>query len=524
MIRNTYRTVLSAALAALVIAGCKVETTTNPEPQPQPQPQPEPAKEPEKNYPEPPAPSDPRPVNFPELQRAELPNKLAIYVVENHEVPIVDIQLVVRVGDVHDEMLATMTASMLGEGTKKRTKAQIDAEIEQLGSSLGASSSTHTTVISTRVLRPNLDKALALIDDMVENPAFAQEALDKLKEQQKVALKSAKSNGQELGRTLLGMKLYPEGHPYGRGFMTEAEIDAVSIDMLKGFHSTWFKANNAHIILSGDITVKDAEKAVSKAMKMWQPAKAAPSPTKMAAGDAAATTSASLFPPNPLEKFQAADYEKARPTELVVNVVDRKSPSVEIFFGNLSLARNHPDWVSFEVLNRILGAGIGSRLFQDIRETRKLTYNVGSTAVPNKVVGAFVIATQTKKVPEMVTALFAQIDRIRNEDPPKEEFEAARNGLSRSFPLQIETATQVAGRVATSLTYGLPEDYWRVYRDKIDATQLEDIKKLARKHISDLPVIVMVGRANKIQDMIKETPELKNAKVIVYDSDLKPKG
>ncbi len=505
---------LAVASSLVLATACdKGEETVEPEPAPAPA-EPEQAQaEPEKNYPSPPAPTDPRPVNFPELQKFELPNKMQIVVVENHEVPIVDVQLTFNVGDVHDELLATMTASMLTEGTKKRSKAKIDAEIEQVGSSLFAGSGTHDTTIGTRVLKPNLKMALGLINDVAQNPKFEQEALDKLKEQQKSALKQAKSTGDALGSTLLFNLIYPEGHPYGRPFLTEAEIDGVTVEQLKEFHATWFAPNNARLIFSGDITKEEAEKLAKQTLGRWKP--------RM-----------EEFPAYPLDKFSGADYQKVLPKEFTVHIVDRKSASTEIFMGNLSLARNDANWEKMAVVNRIFGSGASSRLFQDIRETKRLTYNVNAFIKPSKAVGAFWIATQTKEVDQMMNALFEQIDWIHGKsnqpghdaDPGEKEFIDAVNGVAQSFPLGIETATQVAGRVDTQLTFGLPDDYWSTYRDRITATQRGEVKEIAAKYIHPVPVIVMVGRAKKIKKQLAEVPRLKDAKVIVYDTDLKPKG
>ncbi len=505
---------LVVATSLVLATACdKGEETEQPEPAPAPaEPEPAPA-EPAKVLPEPPAPTEPRPVNFPELQKFELPNKMQVIVVENHEVPIVDVQLSFNVGDVHDELLATMTASMLTEGTKKRPKAKIDAEIEQVGSSLSAFSGTHESVITTRVLKPNLKMALGLAADVARNPKFEQEALDKLKEQQKSALKQAKSSGQALGETLLFNLLYPEGHPYGRPFLTEAEIDGVTPEQLAEFHSTWYAPNNARLVLSGDITKDEAEKLAKKVFGPWKP--------RM-----------EDFPPYPLDKFGGADYQKVLPKEFTVHIVDRKSASTEIFMGNLSLARNDANWEKMMVVNRIFGSGASSRLFQDIRETKRLTYNVNAFIQPAKAVGAFYIATQTKEVDQMMNALFEQIDWIHGKsnqpgheaDPSEKEFEDAVNGVAQSFPLGIETASQVAGRVGTQLTFGLADDYWGSYRDKIAATKRDEVKEIAAKYIHPVPVIVMVGRAKKIKKQLADVPRLKDAKVIVYDTDLKPQG
>lgn len=504
MIRNTISKRLTLGLAlGFALSACKPDAPPV-EPQQAPPPtEPEQAKAPERVYPDPPPPTAPRPHNFPSLQKHKFANGLELFVVENHEVPLVDIQVVFKTGDVFDDLLAGMTANILLDGTAGRrglSKAEIDDRIESVGASLNASSGRFTTTISTRVLKPDAEMALDLIAEVASNPAMAQESLDKLKEEAVVNLRNEKSSGQALGARLLGQVMYPEGHPYGRPFPSQKRIDAITVEDLRSFHTNWFVPNNAFVIVSGDVTMDEAKKMVDAKMGKLKPAE--------------------TFPEHPLSKFKGEDYQKAKPSKLTVHVVDRTSISTEIFVGNLSLARNHADWVKWDVTNRILGSGVSSRLFQDIRETRDLTYGIGSTVIPSKAVGAFVIGTQTKFVDKMMTAIFEHLDRIRTEDPTDKEFEQARRSIAQSFPLRTETAGQVARMASQQIVYGLADDYFASYRDAVLGVNKEDVKATASKHIDGTPVIVMVGRKRKIMSALARVPELKDAEVIVYNTDL----
>jgi len=455
-------------------------------------------------YPDPPPPSEQRPVNFPELQKFELPNKLTVYVVENHEVPLVDVQLVIKAGTIHDELIAEMTASMLSEGTKKRTKAKIDQEIEQVGSSLSTSAGEHNAVISTRVLTPNLKLALELVNDVAQNPKFADDALAKLRDQQKVAIQGEKSDGGSLARRLSSIVLFPEGHPYAQPFPSDEQIDGITTKDLRDFHETWYRPNNAYLILSGDVTQADVQKLVEKTLGTWKPAES--------------------FPGHPLEAFKQEDYQKVVPTDYVVHIVDRNQISSDLVIANInSIARNHPEWEKMAALTKLFGGGMSSQLFRDIRETRALTYNIGSYQAPQKGIGVFAIVTQTKKTDEMLNALFEHMDRLRTTDPTPVEFKTAVDNMALSFPLQIETASQIAGKVATMLTYNLPEDYYNNYIDEVRKIELGDIKATAAKHVNPIPVIVIVGKASKVKKQLKDVPVLKDATIIEYDTDLNRK-
>ncbi|MCA9694797.1 MAG: pitrilysin family protein [Nannocystaceae bacterium] len=466
------------------------------------------AKPPARTYMDPPPPTAPKPVQFPELQKFTLEkNKLPVYVVENHEVPLVSAQLVINAGTMDDEHLAEMAANMLGEGTKKRTKAKIDEAIEYVGSSINAGAGVHNTFVTSRVLTRDLDLALDLIADEVMNPKFPADALDKLKNQAKTGLKAQKQDSGFLADTLFDMVAYPEGHPYGRPIPTEAQIDAITVDSLKQFHDRFYRSNNAYLILSGDITVAEAKPKVAKALGKWK-----------------AFTDAAEIPKNPLNKYDGAAYQARVPKDLVVHLVDRPaSAQAEIRVGNLALARKHPDWPMVDVAAQILGGGSTGRLFLDIREERGLTYGIYSFVSEGQAPGTFKIwtKTKTKKTADMLKAIFEHLTKMQKEDPTEQEYHDAVTQIVGSFPLELETPGQIAGKVHTLLTYGLPEDYFRTYRDKVLAVKREDIKATATKYMFSVPIIVIVGKADKIEPQIKQA--LPNASIVHYDTELNRK-
>jgi len=453
---------------------------------------------PKRTYQEPPAPTEPRPVQFPDLQKFTTKNGMDVYVVENHEVPLLTAQLVVRAGTMDDEQLAEMTASMLGEGTKTRKKAKIDEEIEFVGGSLGAGAGVHDTSVFSQVMKKDVKLALTLMADEVMNPAFPADALAKLKDQAKTALKAQKSDADGLADTLFGMVAYPEGHPYGRPMPTEATIDAVDLDAIKKFHSGFYRSNNAYLILSGDITPAEAQPLVEGIFGKWKPIEGA-------------------APTNPLNGFK--DYKL--PQKMVVHLVDRPgSAQTEVRIGNLALARKHPDWIKFDMASDILGGGSTGRLFLDVREEKGLTYGVYSRMKAGQAPGTWLIwtKTKTKTTGEMLTALFGHIKKMRTEDPTQREYDEVLTQAIGSFPLGIETADQIAGRVRTLLTFNLPTDYWKTYRDEVRKVQIGDIKAMARKYMHEVPVVVVVGRADKIESLVKGA--LPDATIVHYNTDL----
>lgn len=493
--------VLLAALVADPACGKKNETTPPTQTTQPTQPAEPVAQKPKREYPEPPAPTEPREVQFPDLQKVITKNGIEIYVVENHEVPLVSAQLVVKAGTMDDEQLAEFTASMLGEGTKTRTKAKIDEEIEFVGGSLGAGAAIHDTSVYTQVLKPHIKLALTLMADEVMNPAFPADSLSKLKDKAKAGLKAMKSSPDALADTLFNMVAYPAGHPYGRPMQTEAQIDAVTIDAIKGFHQQFYRSNNAYLILSGDITTAEALPLVESVFGKWK-----------------AFQQGETVPENPLKKISGYKH----PGQLIVHLVDRPgSAQSEIRVGNLALARRSDDWIEMDLASDILGGGSTGRLFLDVREEKGLTYGIYTKMEPGQAPGTWEIwtKTKTKTTGEMLTAVFGHIKKMREEAVTQKEFDDVVTQAIGSFPLSIETAQQVAQRVRTILTYSLPPDYFKTYRDEVRKVQIGQMQEMARKYMSDRPVVVVVGRADKVESQIKEA--LPQAAIVHYDTDLK---
>ncbi len=491
------------ALGAVVAVACGAVSEPSVAPEPVPAHQPEPESRPSgREYPAPPAASTPKPVNFPELTKFQMDNGLKVYVVENHEVPIVSTQLVIRAGTMDDEHVADFTAYMLGEGTTSRTKAKIDEAIEFVGGSIEANAGVHTTTVFTRVLKKDLKLGLTLLADEVLNPKFGRKALEKLKKQAITGLDAAKADPETLASVLFDTVAYPEGHPYGRPFPEEEDINAVSVDDIRKFHETFYWPNNSYLILSGDLTRAEAEPLLKRALGKWK------------GGDA------KDLPPNPLNQFK--DYNL--PGNLVIHLVDRpRSIQSEIRVGNLAIARSHDDWIKTEVANSILGAGPSGRLFMDIREERGLTYAISSRLSSGQGPGTFTIATRckTKKTGEMMQGIFEHIAKIHDTEPTEKEFSAVQAKMTGQFPLGIETAGQIAGKVGTILEYNLAEDYYKTYRDKVAAVTAADVKSVARKYVHLVPHVVIVGQAKTVEKQLKAI--LPEAKFVFYDTDLKKK-
>jgi len=495
-----------AALGFLCALSCKPkeEDTVVPEPKPLPANNELPTHDPVtgKVYPDPPAPTEPKPVNFPKIATFEASNGIRVFVVENHEVPLVSTQLVVRAGTMDDEHLASLTAGMLGEGTAARSKAKIDEAIEFVGGELGSVPSLHTTTIYTHSLHRDLKLALVLMADEVMKATFPAASLGKLKQAARANVRRATSRPGPLADRLLRMVAYPDGHPYGRSLPSQDSIDAITVDDVKKFYKTFYRPNNAFLVFSGHVTAEEAKPIVERTFARWK------------------KVDESKLPTNPLNGFK----KYTLPSKLVVHVVDRAgSDKVEVRMGTVAVARNHEDWVALQVANNILGDETSGRLFMDLRETQGLTSAIESEVTMGQAPGTFVISTSTRAdtLGQMLAGVFGHIQKIRTEAPTQKEFDDTVEKMIGQFPLEVETASDIVEKVREILVYGLNNDYWATYRDQLSALTPADVQNAAKRYVHPVPHVVIVGDAGKIQEQVKAV--LPTAEFKLYSSDLAPK-
>ena len=309
-------------------------------------------------------------VQLPTPQSATLSNGLTLLLNERRGLPLVAAAVVLRTGSDTNPLdkpgLANFTAAMLDEGTATRNALQIADQVAQLGGSLGTGSSMDATNISGRSLSKNFASLLDLMADVTLNPSFPAEELDRQRAQRLGQLAQIRDNPSQVASQVTAMTLYGEKHPYGYSEIgTEASVKAISRDDLSSFWRQNFVANNAALVVAGDISMADLQALAEKSFGKWQ--KGDPvRPT---------LTTPTTIPPR------------------VVIVNKPGSPQTQLRVATIGAARSSPDFRPLQVMNIALGGLFSSRINMNLREAHGYTYGASSQFTFRRAAGPFQVGS-----------------------------------------------------------------------------------------------------------------------------------
>jgi predicted Zn-dependent peptidase len=423
-------------------------------------------------------------VKLPKPSETKLSNGMRILVLEDHELPNFNIQMVILSGGLADpagqEGAAQFVATMLREGTKTRTSRQIAEDADQMGASLFANAglSSLTSAISTSGLVDNFDQILELFADVILNPTFPADEFNKLKTRSLAQLRLQRSQAGFLASEMFSKVIYGS-HPGGRFALTAEQIQRFTPEMLQRFHDTHYRPNNAILAIVGDVKPSEVVARLEKVFASWKP------------GD--------------VPKIEIPKVNDPGPGKIYL--IDRpNSAQANLVLGTLSIERTDPDYFELEMMNQVLGGGASARLFLNLREDKGYTYGAYSDVSSFKYRGAFRANTEVRQdvTKGAMDELMSEIKRIRDEKVPADEFERAKRTIVGGWALQLEFPQSVLQNAITQKLYSLPIDYWDTYPQKIAAITPEAVQRVARKYleIGKLQIIV-VGDARKIGDALK---------------------
>jgi len=403
----------------------------------------------------------------------ELKNGLKVFVVEDHKLPRISMSLILDRDPIVEGEKAGYVAiagDLLGSGTTTRTKAQLDEEVDFMGARFSTSASS----MNVGGLSKYTDDLVEIMSDVLLNPSFETEEFEKLKSQMTSGLRANADDPDAIAGNLRGATLYGLEHPYGE-VMTESTVEAVTLEDCKNYFSSYFRPNIAYMVVIGDITVKDAKKKLSKALKGWK---------------------ASDVP--------AHDYEKTSvPSAGRIVMVDKPSAVQSVvWLGNvIDLPQGHPDIEPLRIANQILGGGMSGRLFTNLREDKAFTYGAYSSFGIDELNSTFGASAKVRNevTDSAIVEFLMEIGRMRTESVTEEDLIAAKASLSGAFGRSLESTSSAANFALNIARYGLPSDYYNNYLARLEAVTAEDVMRVSNQYMkTDNLTISVVGKAQDV--------------------------
>ncbi|MCX6174886.1 MAG: pitrilysin family protein [Ignavibacteriales bacterium] len=395
-----------------------------------------------------------------------LPNGLKVFVVENHKLPKVTFSLLIDRDPIIEGKNAGYTSAageLLRKGTKNRPKDKLEQEIDFLGAFL----STSSTSVFASGLSKYTDKIMNIMADVILNPDFKQEELDKITKETLSNLAYSKDDPDEISNRVKMTLIFGKEHPYGE-FETEESVKSVTLDMCNKYYETYFRPNIAYLAIVGDINKAKAKSLVEKYLGKWQ-------------------------------KKDVPKNTFANPKAPIVNkvaLVDRSNSvqSVISICYPVDLAIGSEDAMKAKVANSILGGSATGRLFMNLRESKAYTYGAYSSLNPDKLVGSFSASAKVRNVvtDSAITEIFIEMKKIRNEKVSEKELQSAKNLLSGNFIRSLEQPSTIASFAINTALYNLPKEYYKNYLKNINAVTVEDVQMIAKKYIKPNNAIVFV--------------------------------
>ncbi len=419
----------------------------------------------------------------PKYSSKKLDNGLKVLVVPNHEVPFVSVQLGLLSGAWTENKpgTASMTMQMLVKGTSKHNEGELADELETYAISLSGSADMDTSTVNVGCLTEHIERAMGLLGEVVLQPSFPEEEFEKLRKQVLTSLAVSSAEPEYVADKEFRRELYGE-HPYSRTATGEVEdVNALTIEDLKGWWSKFARPDTAVLIFSGDIEAKEAFKLAKKTFGGWK-----------AAG----------------ERSDIKISKPAEPTETHIYLVDMPgSTQSQIRVGQSGITRHDERYFVSRIVSNYFGWAFNSRLNESIRVAKGLTYGVWGSYTANRFAGEFEVGTfsKTESTAEAVKAVLEEIKRLKTQDPNDDELESSRSYILGSFVRGRETPQQIAGDLWLIESQGLGEDYLERLLGGIAKAKQTDCERLVRETIEPSKlVIVVVGEAEKLKEGLEK--------------------
>ena len=429
-------------------------------------------------------------------EQFKLANGLRVIMVENHKLPRLSVQLFVDIDPLLEGESAgfvTMAGDMISRGSKTRTKAQFDEQVDFIGATLNSGSDG----LFGASLKKHAAKLMELMSDVALNPTFPTDEFEKVKTQQMSGLQSNKDNPDFIATQVGGVLNFGTGHPYGE-VMTEQTLEKATIDMSRNFYNTYFRPEISYLIVVGDVTKTEVEGWANKYFGAWKNTTPMPKNTYAAAK---------------IPETATLDFvNKQGAVQSVINITYPVSYSI-----------GSPDYVQGRVMNYALGGYFRSRINNNLREAKAYTYGARSALRADKLMGYFGTSGSYRNevTDSALVQLLIEINKMRTEPIGEEELSMVKNVMSGDFARSLEEPQTVATFALNIARYGLAPDFYDTYLQRIAAVTPADVLAMGKKYLHpDKAHILVVGNKGAIAEKLR--PLSPNGKINYYDLYGKP--
>ncbi len=438
----------------------------------------------------------------PEADRFELDNGMILFLIEDHQLPLVSISARIGGGGYQDPADKVGLASIAGTvmrtgGTVSMTGDEINERLENIAASVETSVGSASGSASMSTLKEHTDEVLAIFADVIRNPAFPEDKIELAKTQRRSAISRRNDDAQSIAFREFDELLYGSDHPLARS--TEyATIDAIEKADLVAFHEKYFRPNNMILGVWGDFDTEDMVEKLESTFGSW---------------------------PRDPDFQRPAPPEAAPMTEYGVNLVTKEDVTqTSILLGHIGEIRlDNPDYPAVTVMNQVLSGGFSSRLFQNVRDDQGLAYAVfGAYSASYERPGDFYagVMTKSESTVEATQSVLHEIKRMRDAPPTAEEIMQAKDSYLNSFVFRFDTRTEIVSRMMTYEYYGYPKDFLETVKTGIEGVTAGDVHRVSQRYLKpDQVQILAVGNAADFGEQLDVFGEVREIDITIPSAE-----